>query len=92
MCATPREPTPLDYFKRIQIGDVGYIRRACFHLLFSAGKPLDERQLGVDVPLTFDSLDVGPIIHFQSRLPGYLSTDPVRETGTGLEDSARVVP
>jgi len=43
--------TPLDYFKRIQIGDVGCIRRACFHLLFSAGKPLGVRQLGVDTPV-----------------------------------------
>ena len=73
-----REPAPLSSYKRIQPGDVGYIRAGCFHLLFSAGCPLGERQPGVDVPLTFKPLDVGPIANRQPRLPGSLSTTNVR--------------
>ena len=63
---------------------MGYVRRGRFYLLFSAGFPLGERQLGVDVPLTFEPLDVGTIDQTQPRLPGYLSTSTVRETGVGL--------
>ena len=79
-----REPAPLSYFKRIQPGDVGYIHTGGFHLLFSAGLPLEQRKLGVDVPLTFKQLDVGPIINRQPRLPGYLSTNNVRATRAHL--------
>ena len=87
-----REPAPLNYFKRIQLGDVGYVRKGCFHLLFSAGRPLGERQLGVDVPLTFEPLTVGPIINPQPRLPGCLSTSPTRENGVALGASIFAVP
>ena len=79
-----REPAPLSSFKRIQLGDVGYILRGCFHLLFSAGRPLGRRVLGVDVPHTFEQLDVGPTFVTQPRSPGYLSTNAVRETPTRL--------
>ena len=92
LSVTAREPAPLDYFKRIQLGDVGYVRRGCFHVLFSAGCPLGERQLGVDVPPTFQPLSVGPIINTQPRLPGYLSTNTVQETGVGLGASMCAVP
>ena len=92
LSVTTREPAPLNYFKRIQLGDVGYVRRGCFRLLFSAGCPLGERQLGVDVPLTFQPLAVGPIINMQPRLPGYLSTNTVQETGVGLGASMCTVP
>jgi hypothetical protein len=61
-------------------------------LLFSAGCPLGERQLGVDVPLTFKPLNVGPTVYSQPRLPGYLSTNTVRETGVGLGASLCPVP
>ena len=67
MDATTREPAPLPYFKRIQPGDVGYIHEGCFHLLFSAGCPPDGVQPGVDVPHTFEQLDVGPIFIYASR-------------------------
>ena len=87
-----REPAPLDYFNRVQLGDVGYVRRGCFNLLFSAGCPLGERQLGADVPLTFQPLTVGPIIKVQPRLPGYLSTKTFREAGVGLGASICAVP
>ena len=87
-----REPAPLDYFKRIQLGDVGYVRRGYFNLLFSAGCPLGERQLGVDVPLTFQPLAVGPIINLQPRPLGHLSTKTFRETGVGVGASISVVP
>ena len=82
-----REPAPLSYFNRIQLGDVGYVRRGCFHLLFSAGCPLGERQMGVDVPRTFKRLDVGPVFSTQPRLPGYLSTNTVRKTRAPLRVS-----
>lgn len=78
--AVTREPAPLPYFERAQLGDVGYIRRGCFHLLFSAGSPVDGRELGVDVPRTFKQLEVGRIFNTQPRVPGYLSTNTVRET------------
>ena len=78
MLTTTREPAPLSYYKRIQPGDVGYIRTGCFHLLFSAGCPLGERERGVDVPLTFEPLDVGPIFKDrQPRSPGCLPTKNV---------------
>jgi hypothetical protein len=92
MYTITREPAPLPYFKRIQLGDVGYIRRGCFHLLFSAGCPLGERRLGVDVPRTFKQLDVGPIFNTQPRQPGYLCTSGVRETRVRLTPSASPVP
>ena len=75
-----RNPTPLSYFERIQLGDVGYIRRGSFHLLFSAACPLEGRELGVDVPRTFKRLDVGQTFTIGPRQPGYLSTKSVRET------------
>jgi len=75
-----REPAPLPYFKRIQPGDVGYIRKGCFHLLFSAGSPLGERVLGFDVPDGFKQLEVGRIFNTQPRPPGNISTNTVRET------------
>jgi len=92
MHAITREPSPIHNFKRVQLGDVGFIRRGCFHLLFSAGSPLGERQLGIDVPLTFNLLNVGPIVHSQPRLPGYLSTVTVKSTGADLGGSINPVP
>lgn len=68
---------------RISIGDVGYVRHGAFHLLFSAGRPLGERQLGIDVPDTFEELTVGSVLPRQARPPGYLHTDTVREIETG---------
>lgn len=74
-----REPAPLPYFKRVQPGDVGYIRRGCFNLLFSAGCPLGGREVGFDVPRTFKRLDVGTILNAQPRSPGYTSTKTTRK-------------
>ena len=75
---TIREPGPHSYFKHIQLGDVGYIREGCFHLLFSAGCPLGEREPGVHVPLNFKELKVGQIFNRQPREPGYLATKSVQ--------------
>ena len=75
-----REPGPHSYFERIQPGDVGYIREGCFHLLFSAGCPLGERELGVHVPRDFTELKVGKIFNRQPREPGFLATKSVRAT------------
>ena len=79
-----REPAPLSYFRRIQPGDVGYIRTGCFHLLFSAGCPLGERERGVDVPSTFKQLEIGPILNRQPRAPGCLPTNNVRASRVRL--------
>jgi hypothetical protein len=92
MHATVREPAPTRSFKRIQLGDVGYIRRGRFHLLFSAGCPLGERRLGVDVPPAFQQLDVGPADYSQPRRPGCLSTSTVREAGVDFGASLSPVP
>jgi hypothetical protein len=61
-------------------------------LLFSAGCPLGERELGIDVPLTFRPLAVGPIVNLQPRPPGHLSPKTVREAGGGLGASICAVP
>ena len=76
---TSREPAPTSRYTRIRIGDVGFIRRGQFHLLFSAGSPLGERERGVDVPATFKPLDVGIPESIQPRPPGCLRTSNVRE-------------
>jgi hypothetical protein len=60
--------------------------------LFSAGCPLGDRQLGVDVPRTFQPLDVGPTIYTQPRRPGCISTNTVREAGVDLGTSLSSVP
>ncbi|KAF9649129.1 hypothetical protein BDM02DRAFT_1963423 [Thelephora ganbajun] len=78
------EPAPTFNCTRINIGDVGFIRRGQFHLLFSAGSPLGVRQLGVDVPITFEQLNVGPLVSSQPRLPGCLRTPTVRPIGPDL--------
>jgi len=81
---TSREPAPTHNYTRISIGDVGFIRRGQFHLLFSAGCPLGERQLGEDVPATFEELSIGTPVFGQPRLPICLRTDTVREVGVGV--------
>jgi hypothetical protein len=75
-----REPGPHSYFGRIQLGDVGYIRKGSFHLLFSAGCPSGGGEPGTDVPLGFEELRVEQIINPESRGPGYLTTGSVRVT------------
>ena len=87
-----RQPAPLSSYKRVKPGDVGHIRRGRFHLLFSAGCPLGSRQLGVDVPPTFEPLVTGPIELDQPRLPGCLCTTTVKDTGVGLGASVSAAP
>lgn len=70
---------------------MGYTREGRFHLLFSAGIPLGSRELGVDVPHSFEPLNVGHITHGEVRPPGYLRTSTVREIGTDVGASA-VIP
>ena len=85
-----RHPTPLSYFKRIQPGDVGCIRRGRFHLLFPAGR-LEERQSGTGVPRTFKPLDVGPITGSQ-RSPGHLLSSNIEEIEARYPPSASTIP
>lgn len=60
--------------------------------MFSAGYPLGERRLGVDVPRTFEHLDVGPVFNTQPRSPGHLSTDSFQEIRIRLTPSASPIP
>ena len=60
---------------------MNFIRQARFHLLFSADSPLGERQLGVDVPASFEELDIGTPISDQRQPPGCLHTPTVRSLG-----------
>ena len=85
-----REPGPIYSYKRVRPGDVGYTRRGRFHLLFSAGVPLGSRVPGTDVPLTFEPLDVGPIIPGEVRPPGYLRTNTIRQIGVDVGGSVAV--
>ena len=85
-----REPGPIYSYRRVRLGDVGYIRQGRFHLLFSAGIPLGSRLPGKDVPLTFEPLDIGPIILGGVRPPGYLRTDTVRQIGADVGASVAV--
>ncbi|TCD66570.1 hypothetical protein EIP91_001238 [Steccherinum ochraceum] len=85
------QPAPLNYYPKIQIGDVGYLRDGQFHLLFSAGCPLNDREPGLDVPEDFVQLDVGPIISLQPRDEGALPTKTVEIIGGGAS-AALTIP
>jgi len=74
---TSREPSPTDY-TRIGIGDVGFIRRGQFHLLFSAASPVG------DVPSASEPLNIGRTTFRGPRDPGCLRTDTVRRLGASL--------
>lgn len=80
---TSREPAPTNY-TRLSIGDVGFIRRGQFHLLFSAGSPLGDRKPGEDVPMTFKPLIVGALAHGEPRRPCCLRSNTVTEVGADL--------
>ena len=67
------------------VGDVGFIRRGQFHLLFSAGSELGGRRPGHDVPSTFEKLDVGTLESGQPRPPGCLHTPTVQQIGTSFD-------
>ena len=60
------------------------IRRGQFHLLFHAGSLLEDVQLGVDVPETFEPLTIGTTEFRLSRGPDCLSTNTVEESGVGF--------
>jgi hypothetical protein len=81
---TYREPAPTDNNQHVRPGDVGFIRCGRFHLLFSAGCPLGNRQLGSDVPTTFEELTIGTPAFDQPQPPGCLRTETVREVETDL--------
>ena len=63
---------------------MGFTRWGKFFLLFSAGSPLGDRKLGVDVPATFEPLDVGTLCHGPLRQPGIVCSETVRQEGVGL--------
>ncbi|KAF9643531.1 hypothetical protein BDM02DRAFT_3123328 [Thelephora ganbajun] len=81
------KPTPKPDYTRINIGDVGFIHRGEFHLLFSAGSPLGQRRLGVDVPITFEQLDIGTLVSSEPRPPGCLHSLTVRRIAGDLPDT-----
>ena len=85
---TLRQPAPLPFYDKVDIGDVGYIRDGQFHLLFKAGRPLGDRVVGEDVPKDFKPIyPVGPIIPAQPRSPGPLTSRCVRLLGSDLGTS-----
>ena len=89
-----RQPAPTHNYQRISVGDVGFIRCGQFHLLFSAARPLGERQLGVDVPSTFVELqpDAVATTFSQPRLHGCIHTDTVVEFEAGIGASISAAP
>ncbi|KAF9791044.1 hypothetical protein BJ322DRAFT_1171048 [Thelephora terrestris] len=86
------EPEPNHNYERIKLGDVGYIRRGGFHLLFSATRPLDSCQLGQDVPQSFEPLDVGPFTLRQPLSPGCITESVVEKSGVDVGASASATP
>jgi len=80
--ATSRNPSPGDDRIPIGIGNVGFVRDGRFDLLFPAGSPLGQKQLGKHVPATFQLLDVGSSVPLEPRLPGCLHTKTVRPLGS----------
>ena len=46
--------------------------------------------LGTDVPLSFEPLDIGPIILGEIRAPGHLRTNTVRQIGADVSGSVAV--
>jgi len=80
---TFREPVSADN-KPIRIGDVGFIRRGQFHLLFHTGSSLGEVQLGDDVPSTFSPLTIGKTAFRDPRPPDCLHSGAVEAYGAGL--------
>lgn len=80
-----REPSPAaNRHTSIKIGDVGFIHRGRFNLLFSAGSPLGTRKRGRDVPATFKPLNVGKIESGPVRPPGCLRTNGVLLTSADV--------
>ena len=80
---TFREPVSADN-KPIRIGDVGFIRRGQFHLLFYAGSSLEEVQLGDDVPSKFSPLTIGKTAFRDPRPPDCLHSGAVEAYGAEL--------
>lgn len=73
-----REPSPTETYTRIRLGDIGYIDKGQFHLLFSAGLPLGARRRGIDVPHAFEELPVESNKTRQPLPPGCTRTDTVQ--------------
>ena len=69
---------------------MGFIRRGRFHLLFSAGIPLGKRKLGVDVPETFEHLEVGTPQKEQPRDPGCVAVRTCRRFGASLDATVSI--
>ena len=93
MHVSAREPSPIrGSFERVKVGDVGYVRRGRFHLLFSAGCKPANMGPGVNALPTFEPLTIGNTIYSQPRPPGYLYTGVSRETRPGPTESVDTVP
>ena len=77
-----RDPSPTQDYARVKIGDVGFVHRGQFYLIFSAGSQLGERRLlGRDVPDTFEPLNVRTPVSGEPRKPDCLRTPTVRPIG-----------
>jgi len=71
------QPAPLPDYAKVNIGDVGYVRRGCFHLLFSAASS----PTGKNVPKNFVPLDIGLVVPLQARKPGPIYTADIKTIG-----------
>ena len=72
-----RETIPVADSKRIQPGDVGFLREGRFHLLFFAGSSPDSVTPGKNVPRSFQPLAVGNIVRNSHLTGGHLNTETV---------------
>ena len=93
MHVSAREPSPIrGSFERVKVGDVGYVRKGRFHLLFSAGREPGNMGPGANTPRTFEPLTIGKTIYNQSRPPGYLYPGVAEETRPGPAESVDTNP
>ena len=75
-----RQPAPLDYYDKVNIGDVGYIKEGQFHLLFNTGPQKDdERVIGQDVPEGFCPIEHLKGFPKEPRRPGAISTGSIKK-------------
>ena len=87
MHTSTREP----HSKRVQVGDVVFIREGRLYRLFSAGCPRGKRKLGVDVPDTFQQLKMGEIDECDPLPAGHFSTNGVQASSSQPLPYARSV-
>jgi hypothetical protein len=73
----------------VQIGDLGYVQRGHFTLIFNVTGPLGGRTPGEDVPLDFvETEPLGPVQRGQPREPGPIYSRSIRREGASAGGEA----